>query len=157
MIVYHGSWLAIPKPDCVHSRKRVDFGPGFYVTTLEEQAKRWSLRFREKKGGSVISKYELDDSVFEVARTLVFDAYDEAWLTFISGCRQGVEPKQYDLIMGGVANDRVFDTVELYLNSLIPIETALERLRIQTPSNQICLRSQEIMDKYLHYSGSETL
>jgi hypothetical protein len=32
MIVYHGSYKEIVKPDIVHSRKNVDFGSGFYTT-----------------------------------------------------------------------------------------------------------------------------
>lgn len=38
MILYHGSFLEIAKPDLVHSRPNVDFGRGFYVTPLYEQA-----------------------------------------------------------------------------------------------------------------------
>ncbi len=30
MILYHGSFLEIEKPDLVHSRTNVDFGRGFY-------------------------------------------------------------------------------------------------------------------------------
>ena len=37
MILYHGSFLEIVKPDLTHSRPNVDFGRGFYVTPLYEQ------------------------------------------------------------------------------------------------------------------------
>lgn len=32
MRVYHGSYIEIAKPDIIHSRNKVDFGVGFYVT-----------------------------------------------------------------------------------------------------------------------------
>lgn len=38
MILYYGSFLEIEKPDLVHLRPNVDFGRGFYVTPLYEQA-----------------------------------------------------------------------------------------------------------------------
>mgnify|MGYP002508638453 CR=1 FL=1 len=38
MILYHGSFLEISQPDLVHSRPNLDFGRGFYVTPLYEQA-----------------------------------------------------------------------------------------------------------------------
>ena len=38
MILYHGSFLEIAKPDLAHSRPNVDFGRGFYATPLYEQA-----------------------------------------------------------------------------------------------------------------------
>lgn len=41
MILYHGSYLEIAEPDLVHSRFNVDFGRGFYVTPLYEQAEKW--------------------------------------------------------------------------------------------------------------------
>lgn len=37
MIVYHGSTEIIKNPDVVHSKKYLDFGRGFYVTTFENQ------------------------------------------------------------------------------------------------------------------------
>ncbi|MGN0430675.1 MAG: DUF3990 domain-containing protein [Acetatifactor sp.] len=30
MILYHGSYIEITKPDLAHSRQNVDFGVGFY-------------------------------------------------------------------------------------------------------------------------------
>ena len=44
MIVYHGSTEIIKKPDVIHSKKYLDFGKGFYITTFEDQAKRWAVR-----------------------------------------------------------------------------------------------------------------
>lgn len=43
MIVYHGSIEIIKNPDVVHSKKFLDFGQGFYLTTFESQAKKWRL------------------------------------------------------------------------------------------------------------------
>ena len=34
MILYHGSYLAIEKPDLLHSRPNLDFGKGFYLTSI---------------------------------------------------------------------------------------------------------------------------
>lgn len=46
MILYHGSFLEVAKPDLVHSRHNVDFGRGFYVTPLYEQAVKWCGKFK---------------------------------------------------------------------------------------------------------------
>ena len=40
MILYHTSTVEIQRPELSYSRPRLDFGKGFYVTTLQEQAKR---------------------------------------------------------------------------------------------------------------------
>ena len=39
MIVYHGSTEIINKPDVIHSKKYLDFGRGFYITTFEKSSK----------------------------------------------------------------------------------------------------------------------
>ena len=44
MIVYHGTVEVIKKPDVFHSFSPLDFGKGFYVTTVEEQARKWAER-----------------------------------------------------------------------------------------------------------------
>ncbi len=42
MIVYHGSSQEVKMPDTEHSYHPLDFGKGFYVTTVYEQAERWA-------------------------------------------------------------------------------------------------------------------
>ena len=85
-------------------------------------------------------------------------AYDREWLEFIVASRRGQKvADEYDYIEGGVANDRVVDTVNLYLLGLMHIETALGRLAQHQPNNQMCLLSQEITDKYLIYDGTEAI
>ena len=37
-IVYHGGTEKIEHPICLFGRKNLDFGQGFYVTSLREQA-----------------------------------------------------------------------------------------------------------------------
>lgn len=44
MIVYHGSTEIIKNSDVIHSKKYLDFGRGLYITTFENQAKKWTVR-----------------------------------------------------------------------------------------------------------------
>ena len=39
MILYHGSYVEVSNPDLSYSRENLDFGKGFYTTTIYEQAK----------------------------------------------------------------------------------------------------------------------
>ena len=48
MRLYHASTLCIEKPDVVHSRDKLDFGRGFYLTTMREQAVRYAERFTRR-------------------------------------------------------------------------------------------------------------
>ena len=49
MILYHGSFLEIAKPDLVHSRPNVEFGTGFYVTPLHEQAEKRCGKYNRQR------------------------------------------------------------------------------------------------------------
>lgn len=79
MILYHGSKVIVEKPDIVHSRKRVDFGPGFYVTPLIEQAKGLCRRYIHDGLDAYISKYQLNEEVFHDNKNKVlrFESYSE--------------------------------------------------------------------------------
>ncbi|WP_428865675.1 DUF3990 domain-containing protein [Clostridium sediminicola] len=54
-------------------------------------------------------------------------------------------------MIGGIADDRVYNTIELYKDSLIDKGEALKRLQYYKPDHQICIVNQEIINKYLKY------
>lgn len=154
MILYHGSFTEIPSPDLAHSRDNVDFGRGFYTTPIYEQAEKWCGRFKRRGRRGVISRYRFDESAYTELNVLVFESYNEEWLDFILRCRAGQDDTGYDIVIGGVANDRVFNTVELYFQNLIDKAEAIGRLRWEKPNLQICFRTSAALDGYLHYEGS---
>ena len=157
MMLYHGSSLEIPRPDILHSRNRVDFGQGFYLTPHYEQAQKWCLKFIALKKAGVISCHKFDTAAYKECTFLKFDYYDEQWLDCIVGCRTGKTADAYDIIEGGVANDKVFNTIELFLSDLIDKKEVIKRLKYEKPNWQICLKKQYVIDKYLKFLGSENV
>ena len=140
MILYHGSFTKISSPDLLHSRANVDFGKGFYVTPTFE---KWSYKFKKRGQEGIVSMYEyFEDTTLKILR---FDSYSEAWLSFILNCRSGNDTSVYDLVVGGVANDKVFNTVELYFDGLIDKSEALKRLRFEQPNLQMCFRTERAL------------
>ena len=157
--VYHGGIETVEKPVCAFGRKNLDFGQGFYVTDMREQAVKWAvLTAQKRKGQPVINRYLLDkDALKKEARFKIFKAYDTEWLEFIVASRQGFNPSaRYDYIEGGIADDRVIDTVNLYISGLTSADIALKRLAMHQPNNQICLLNQSLTDKYLEYDRTES-
>jgi len=162
MILYHGSSTVVEKPDLSFSRLRTDFGKGFYLTPLKAQATSWANRFLREGGAAVISVYEFlpkpDDKLPSDIRILEFDTHSLEWLNFITACRVGQSTdNDWDLVIGGVANDKVFDTLQLYFDGLIGAEGAIGRLRYNKPNFQYCLKTQALIDEYLRFVGSEEL
>ena len=160
VIVYHGGTEIVEHPECKCGRRNLDFGQGFYVTDIRKQAEDWAkLMADRRKKTPVLNRYRLDrDAILVKAHCKMIKAYDEDWLEFIVGSRQG-QPvtNAFDYIEGGVANDRVVDTVNLYMTGLMDKATALRRLSEYQSNNQMCLLNQEITDKYLTFDGTEEI
>lgn len=158
MNVFHGSTQIIRQPLANAGRPNLDFGTGFYVTDLREQAVFWANRPVNNNRPHWLNIYELDiDGIRNSGyRYLRFDSYDFEWLEFVVANRRGEERWQaYDIIEGGIANDRVFNTIELYVAGLTPREEALEKLRYEKPNNQLCLIRQDLIDRYLDFVDAE--
>ena len=117
MKVFHGTTLIVDTPLVGVGRKNLDFGEGFYLTSIRQQAIEWAQRPINKEKPQYLNCYELD--ICEISknnyRYLKFGSYDDAWLDFVIGNRHGEMLWEcYDLVEGGIANDRVFNTIELY-------------------------------------------
>lgn len=155
MIVYHGGAVEIPVPDLWHSRKAVDFGPGFYVTPIREQAVRWCEKRKRRSGAAVLCRYDYDEPRAADLKILRFDSYSEEWLDFIVVCRGLSDASDWDIVVGGVANDRVFDTLEAFFDGFASKSQTIGRLRMLTPNLQLCFRTTAALGT-LTFLGSET-
>lgn len=158
--VYHGSTVSIEHPDCSACRENLDFGKGFYLTDIREQAETWVRRVAERSDTSpMLNVYILDrNAILQQYSCKVFAAYNDEWLDFIVTSRQGQNPAaDFDYVEGCVANDRVIDTINLYMSGLMSREIALQRLSEHKPNNQMCLLNQEMTDKFLEYEGTENI
>ncbi len=154
MTVWHGGEVAVSVPDLLHSRKAVDFGPGFYVTPVRQQAERWCEKRKRRSGAACLSCYEYDEATAGRLKMLAFDSYSEEWLDFIVACRAEADTSDWDIVIGGVANDRVFDTLEAFFDGFASKVQTIERLRLQSPNLQICLRTSAALSM-LKFMGSE--
>ena len=156
MKVYHASNTIIKRPDTLHSRVALDFGQGFYVTVLREQAIKYGERFKLRKQQAFLNVYELSDG-WQVKNIKKFTAYDAEWLDFITANRRQRSVVSYDCVEGGIANDRIFRTIDLFLSQDISRDEALKRLRFEGPNHQICFLKQALIDEFLSFIDAEEI
>ena len=152
VLVYHGSTLEVRTPDISIGRVKLDFGRGFYVTTLLEQAEKWALR-RAKAllDKPIVSVYEFSTDNLNI---LAFDGYTEEWLDFITKSRSELlTTDSYDAIYGNIANDDVATIVNDYIRLLRRGRISpngkqfyLEQLQYSEPNNQYCIATQKGID-----------
>lgn len=100
--------------------------------------------------------YELQeiDSLYFVKR---FKEYNEDWLDFVMECRKNLDDNAFDIVIGGIANDRVFRTIDLYFSGDITKDEALRKLKYEKPNNQICMRTQRVIDDCLKFIAAEEI
>jgi len=133
MILYHGSNMIVDKPQLIEQNRYLDFGYGFYTTTNKAQAENFAQKVVCRRGGKpVINIYEIDDNTNINLNIRRFFSPNEEWLDFVSSHRNGTyEGEQYDLIIGAVANDDVYRTLQVYSSGLLTKEQAIEALKIK--------------------------
>ena len=158
MILYHGTNQEIKKPNVGFSKKYLDFGKGFYLTTYKKQAEKWALRKAERLGGTpTVNVYELTDG-FEAYKVCDFETENELWLDFVCSCRKGeLIYEAYDIVFGRVANDDVFKTIDMYFKNIWTKEKVLEELRFYQENNQICIINQRLIEKELIFVHSYSI
>lgn len=156
MKLYHSSDVSVPVPDIAHSRDFLDFGKGFYLTSIHEQAVKYAQRFLRRRRDAWLNAYEFEfnPSEWEV---MIFDSYNKDWLDFIAKCRSGNDNTDFDMIIGGIANDKVIQTLDRYFDGIISEEEALGLLKYEKPNIQYCIRSQKMLNECLKHIESKQL
>lgn len=159
-MLYHGSYTVVTQPQVDMSRAHLDFGRGFYATSYESQAKAWARRkaarlsARHTQASPIVNVYnaaELDERY----RVLHFPENNEEWVEFGCSCRRGGDSyKDYDLIIGGVANDQVFAAVDMYYRGIWDMERTIRELTFYDRSDQYCFISQRAADELLAFIES---
>ena len=158
--LYHGSHIEVKQPLALAGRTNLDFGRGFYLMSIYEQAASWAKVIASRKSRNaakpIVSVYNFDEEAVRRSsfNWRVFEEYNLDWLDYVVSCRKGSSVYQrYDIVEGGVANDNVIDTVEDYEKGIITAEQALGQLRYKHINHQICLVNQDVIDRHLQFVG----
>jgi hypothetical protein len=144
MIVYHGSYTEIKKIDLTKCEPRKDFGRGFYVTRIKEQAEIWAKRTgKDHNCEGVVTEFIFYESAFidGAHRMLRFDSYNDEWLDFVTLNRRKDSPllaHNYDIVEGPVADDKISRQIDNYIEGKISREKFLTMLCHEEPTHQIC-------------------
>ena len=156
MRLYHASDRVIEIPDVYHSREHLDFGKGFYLTSIRIQAEKYAQRFLLRGKRAFVNEYLLDEELSGYV-VKVFESYDEEWLDYVGKCRKGLNEMMYDIVEGGIANDKVFNTIDLFFSGAMSKEDALGRLAYEHPNHQLCILNQDVLLHHLHFIGTEEI
>ena len=139
---HHGTNGLIGAIDLNHSRSRTDFGKGFYMGNNLGVARRWAISQSMTSETPTVMRYILKDEVFNLSdgclNRLWFSAPTVEWLNFVRDNRiisnpgqLSIEPRHnFDIVYGPIANDKIADVVDEYVDGLVTATEAIQRVRV---------------------------
>lgn len=149
ILLYHGSNLAVEEPRLIVQTRGLDFGAGFYLTTNERQAIRFSeiVINRRKTGIATVSVYEFDMEAAESTLAVrKFASADAEWLRFVTDNRlKTYKGESYDIVIGAVANDAVMPTIQAFLGGFLNEEVTIITLKTSKLVDQVCIKSERAL------------
>lgn len=152
MVLFHTSDIIIKEPDIRRGRSNTDFGQGFYLTPDESFAGSWA---RERTASDIyVNSYELKTDGLKVKSF----SRDEDWFSYIFDNRRGKADRLegFDVIIGPVANDTLFETYGIITSGLLTTEQALELLKIGPEYTQAAIKT-DAGARALRWVGAELL
>jgi hypothetical protein len=156
--LYHGSLEIVRNPEIRVPNRKLDFGQGFYLTSSEKQATDWVLRKLDDKdiNKGYVNVYNFDLARAEKAlRIKVFDSPSDEWIDFVMANRLKQDSDHdYDIVIGPVANDRVYTAFTLYEGGIIDKETLKHDLKTYKLVDQYLCHTAQALE-YLEFVSSK--
>lgn len=131
--LYHGSNIAIEEIDLQKTRPYKDFGRGFYLTSMKEQAQKMAQR---------------------VSR--IFEEPSKEWALFVINNRnrdyQDIysmecnHDNKYDLVIGPVADDDLALLFRQFSGGLISVEVLVEAMKFKKLTNQYSFHTEKALE-----------
>jgi len=163
--LYHGSNTEITTIDFSKCRPYKDFGQGFYVTTLPDQAKKMANRVARIYGGiPLITVFEFDESALHDnnLNCRIFRKPIKEWALFVINNRnRNFSPDtdlecnldhKYDLVIGPIANDDLALLFRQFSNGLIGVDTLVKEMEFKKLTDQYSFHTQKAL-QYLKKAG----
>ena len=151
MRVYHTGFDIISSPDIRRGRANADFGQGFYLSDSEEFSRRWA---RERRGMTTyLNSYELDLAGLKVK----YLPRGDEWFRYIFNNRRSAPDalSEYDVIVGAVAPDTIYDTWGILTSGLIDDKTALSALMLGCEYTQVVIKTEKAAAALAFLGASE--
>ncbi|HIS26453.1 MAG TPA: DUF3990 domain-containing protein [Candidatus Pullilachnospira intestinigallinarum] len=150
MKLFHGSNVDIDSISLAMCRPYKDFGRGFYLTDIEEQAERMAVRVSRIYGGTpVVNSYEIEDDFRNIPDLRIKDfgvRTTEEWAKFVMNNRSRAftdeksdlcnKDNKYDIVIGSVADDNMALLFRQYENEIIDFDTLLKGMIYKKTSSQ---------------------
>ena len=158
MRLYHGSNIVIDNINLAMCRPYKDFGRGFYLTDIEEQAKKMAIRVAKIYGKKpIVNVYEIADNFKDLDNLKIKNfgiETTEEWAKFVMNNRSRFftdtkntlcnKDNKYDIVIGPVADDNMALLFRQYENEIIDFQTLLRGMIYKKTSSQYSFHTNSV-------------
>lgn len=162
MKLYHGSNVVIDSINLALCRPYKDFGRGFYMTDIEEQAEKMAIRVSRIYGGTpIVNAFELQEDFKNISGMRIKDfgiQTTEEWATFVMNNRSREfedvksilcnKDNKYDIAIGPVADDNMALLFRQYENEIIDFDTLLKGMIYKKHLRSILFIQKKVLNFY---------
>lgn len=148
--LYHGSNMEIVQIDFSRCKPNKDFGRGFYLTNIQQQALDMAYRRTNIMGTGtptvttfLFDEKKLSDGSLNV---LKFEQPTKEWARFILANRNSRKTgfsHNYDIVTGPIADDGVVLQLDLYQDGVISIDELVRRITYRRLNRQYFFGTQK--------------
>ena len=147
--LFHGGPSIVRIPDLSMSRTDIDFGQGFYLSSNLVTSAKWACR----TAVSICNEYKM---TFDNLKVHKFDL-DKDWLDYVVRNRaEKIDSPSifdsYDVLIGAIADDKLFHTIEMYEDGFISADNAIKIMNCMDYGLQYVLKTEKAI-KNLEYAG----
>ena len=156
MRLYHGSNIVIDNINLAMCRPYKDFGRGFYLTDIEEQAKKMAIRVAKIYGKKpIVNVYEIADNFKDLDNLKIKNfgiETTEEWAKFVMNNRSRFftdtkntlcnKDNKYDIVIDPVADDNMALLFRQYENEIIDFQTLLRGMIYKKTSSQYSFHTE---------------
>lgn len=147
--LFHGGPSIVQIPDLSMSRTDIDFGQGFYLSDDLMTSAKWACRTTN----SICNQYMLSLENLKVHQFKL----DKEWLDYVVRNRseQTDLPSIFDdmdVLIGAIADDKLFYTIEMYEDGLISADHAIKIMNCMDYGLQYVLKTEQAIQN-LNYIG----
>ena len=157
MILYHGSNTDIRTINLALCRPFKDFGRGFYLTVIKEQAENMAKRVAGIYGGRpVLNVYDIDENFIHMRELNIKNfgvETSEEWARFVQNNRNrkfenfsSIEcnfDNKYDIVIGPIADDDMALLFRQYENGMITFDMMLNGMIYKKTTNQYSFHTEK--------------
>jgi len=142
MRLYHVGFSEIKTPDLKIGRKNADFAQGFYLSNDLEFSYKWAKTRIDSN--TYLNTYELDITSLNIKEF----KRDNEWFNYIFKNRNNYEDelKDYDVIIGPIANDTIYNTWGILTSGYVSNDKALEVLTSGPIYYQVVIKTEKALN-----------